>query len=520
MQFEFLIPSKKCLTVNPHGSLAICTLWTPSEFIEEKLKQAKVDISPKTSPMAIIGSLYGGGLKIMLRNLLYNPQIDTIAIFGKDMSESGIHLNSFFEHGEQSTGNFQEYVFEDGTVRELEQVKIIGNEVNYTMDNLVSLKMFKHKPRVITLSTSKINDIKPLVEFINAYKARSLEHHNELERIQVPLPEIIVGSFPSDIRSHSIVGDTIFDSWRQLLVKLKKFGVPVHFRGGKKRNELHNVKVVVNAPQKYTNEDLLAHNISPEMILKYQQELLNPLAPKDGEAYTYGNRLGNYFDDNKAILEHAIEDLAKEDDSRHSYLTLWDNKIDISAESSPCFVSAFFRKIDTELHLTATFRSHNGTNAWPKNVLGLLGILEHVCKKVNDKNILKSNIKPATISVISHSISIDTSDLSNVQSYIDDELEHSNTIKMDSHGYLQISISPKDLEGSSEIVVQHFNRDNEFLREYRGKKPQEIQNQLYRNYVISDIGHAMYIGGQLERACICLYNNIEYKQDKTILMKD
>ncbi len=477
-------------------------------------------MSAQTSPMAIIGGLFGGGLKIMLRNLLYNPQIDTIVIFGKDMSESGIHLTSFFERGEQGTGEFQEYIFDDGTVKELEQVKIVGNEVHYIMDNLVRLEMFKHKPQVISLSTTKITDMEKLAKFIGKYTARSVDVCSALERVQVPLPEIVVGSFPSDIRSHSIVGDTIFDAWRQLLVRLKRFGVPVSFRSGKKRNELHNVKVVISLPQKYDDEDLRAHNVSPEMILKYQKEFLNPAPPKEWEPYTYGNRLGNYFDESTTSLDRVIEDLAQEGDSRHSYITLWDNRVDISGESAPCLSSVFFRKIDAELHLTATFRSHNGTNAWPKNALGLLGILEHVCEKVNGykglESGLKQQLKPATICIISHSISIDASDLSNVQSFIDDELEYGKTIKMDPNGYLQITVSQED----SEIVVQHFSPNNEFLTEYRGKKPQEIQNQLYRNCVISDIGHAMYIGGQLERACICLYNGMEYKQDKAILMKE
>ena len=47
-----------------------------------------MDLDPATSPIAVFGNLYGNGLREMLRNLLYNPQIQVLLICGNNRSGS------------------------------------------------------------------------------------------------------------------------------------------------------------------------------------------------------------------------------------------------------------------------------------------------------------------------------------------------------------------------------------------------------------------------------------------------
>ena len=103
-------------------------------------------------------------------------------------------------------------------------------------------------------------------------------------------------------------------------------------------------------------------------------------------------------------LEIAAQRLKEKPESRHAYIALWDNTRDLpEGTDTPCFVSAFFRRFDGKLTLTATFRSHNAMEAWPENVYGLIAIQRFVAEK--------AGMEPGPLTVFSHSISIDVSSL-------------------------------------------------------------------------------------------------------------
>jgi thymidylate synthase len=81
----------------------------------------------------------------------------------------------------------------------------------------------------------------------------------------------------------------------------------------------------------------------------------------------------------------------------------------------------------------------------------------------------------------------------------------------DPHGYFKISLDTD----SKEIIVDHFAHTHELLEEYRGKSAPELCQKLAKNNAISDIGHAMYMGTQLERAWRSQITGEIYVQDKT-----
>ena len=75
MEFKPLYFADKLTIINPHGTIGVVTLWSKVDYVIERFRQAGVDLDPATSPIAVFGNLYGNGLREMLRNLLYNPQI-------------------------------------------------------------------------------------------------------------------------------------------------------------------------------------------------------------------------------------------------------------------------------------------------------------------------------------------------------------------------------------------------------------------------------------------------------------
>ncbi|MFZ2087431.1 MAG: hypothetical protein WAU47_02560, partial [Desulfobaccales bacterium] len=99
MEFIPLYFGDRLHTVNPRGVIGVVTLWSKPEYVMERFREAGVDLDPATSPIAVFGTLYGNGLREMLRNLLYNPQIQTLLICGHDRSGSAQELSNFFFKG-------------------------------------------------------------------------------------------------------------------------------------------------------------------------------------------------------------------------------------------------------------------------------------------------------------------------------------------------------------------------------------------------------------------------------------
>ena len=88
MEFIPLHFGDRLKIINPHGTIGVVTLWSKVDYVIERFRQAGVDLDPATSPIAVFGTLYGNGLREMLRNLLYNPQIQRIYVCGNDRSGS------------------------------------------------------------------------------------------------------------------------------------------------------------------------------------------------------------------------------------------------------------------------------------------------------------------------------------------------------------------------------------------------------------------------------------------------
>ena len=97
MEFKALHFADRLTVINPQGTIGVVTLWSKPDYVIERFRQAGVDLNPATSPIAVFGTLYGNGLREMLRNLLYNPQIQTLLICGHDRSGSREELENFFD---------------------------------------------------------------------------------------------------------------------------------------------------------------------------------------------------------------------------------------------------------------------------------------------------------------------------------------------------------------------------------------------------------------------------------------
>jgi thymidylate synthase len=253
-------------------------------------------------------------------------------------------------------------------------------------------------------------------------------------------------------------------------------------------------------------------DLSPAALEDYKRAFLDPELG-EGMSYSYGNRLRQYF--GADLARAAAADLALAGDRRHAYATLWDNRRDLGGSDAPCLVSVFFRKIAGQVHLSAVFRSHNAARAWPVNCVGLYGLMEFVCGEANRDpgRAEPEELRPGVLTVTSMSISLDPADLGQVGGLIAERASRPCQETRDPNGFFRLSVDHQ----AGELVAHHHGPDSELLAEYRAKTPGQMSWRLQRDRAVSDPGHAMYLGSQLERAWHCLRKGLEYVQDKSDL---
>jgi thymidylate synthase len=497
LKFEALYFDDRLKIINPYGTIGVVTLWSKVDYVVERFRQADSDLlDPTTSPIAVFGNLYGNGLREMLRNLLYNPQIRRLLICGHDRSGSRKELTNFFNLGLESVVSAEGLIDVIVHYRSPEPgLIVIPARIRQTrriMDNLVQRDHFRRPP----LPPKDLGDpqeevtLSRIREFFASYQPNVFPTDQRPE--VPPLPEVEVQYFPSNPRGHVVVRDTPIAAWKEVLYLLTRFGRRVTLKKGD-RLELQHVKVVVEQPEFEADQELHAVNIAPERLRRYQDDILRGELRPD-ETYNYGHRLRAYF--GLDTLEACADRLVKDPEDRKSYVALWNTSRDLTVkEGRPCLVSLFFRKFEGRLTLSAAFRTHNAMDAWLLNVYGLMAIQGWVAERVG--------LPPGAIVVVSHSLGIDPRELDRALMIIG---PRPFKVRLDPMGYFRITLDGKD------ILVEHRFEDVT-LREYRGKTAASLQHQIARDVAVSDINHAIYLGRQLAKAEMALKDGREFVQD-------
>lgn len=467
--------------VNTTSDVGVVTLWSRVDQARKILEQLGVSLDSHDSRIALIANLYGNGLPHMLRNLLWNPQIKYLLVFGQDLSGSKKELINFFEYGIEPT-----------SYQDTPAFKIIGTD--RIIDGEVTKESFEGRIKLTCLGKLSDLDTKEgIATFFKELPPKSVETVN---RINIGIPEVKISRYPAEPRNQNILRETPIEAWKELVFRVIRFGHKSILRKGE-RLELQNVKVVVSNPTECDERELTEFGFSQDKFLNYQKSILNPDKPADLD-YTYGNRIRGYFKYNGVTvdsLDVVITRLSDDLQSRHAYISIWDNPRDLSEGTScPCLTSLFFRYFDSKLTLTATFRSHNVMDAWLENMYGLISIQRYVANNID--------VPVGPITVFSHSISISSdviqkgklvAALKKTEDQID-PVSGKREPRYDFNGNFTVTIDQEE----KEIVVQH-NFQGMTLNEYRGKSAESLEAQLARDIALSEISHALYLGREIAR---------------------
>jgi thymidylate synthase len=488
VEFEPLYFGDRLTIVNPRGVVGVVTLWSKVDYVMARLGQAGIDLAPHSSRIAVLGTLYGNGLREMLRNLLYNPQIQVLIICGHNRSGSQEELVNFFRRGlEPVDSRLVRYVNREGSEK-VSSCRI--RQTSRILDNLLTPELFSRRLQLLTLGDPK--DEETLARLRQFFQDWQPDDTPPAGRLAVPLPEVAVEYFPSNPRGHLVVKDSPLAAWQEVLFLLSRFGRRVRLAKGE-RLELQHVKVVVERPQFDAEAELQACQVEPEKLRLYQAEILRGELRPD-ETYHYGHRLRTYFGFD--LLAACADRLREDPEDRKSYLTLWDNRRDLKAlEARPCLVTMYWRKFNGSLTLGATFRTHNALDAWLLNCYGLMAVQAWVAAQ--------AGLSAGALTIVSHSLGLDPREMDRAMLVVG---RRTWKMHLDPCGYFRVSLD------EPEIVVEHRWEDST-MKEYRGRTALALQHQLARDLAISDLNHAMYLGRQLARAELALQQRRDFVQE-------
>lgn len=465
---------------NLESSIGICTLWTEREIVEK--------IIADKSLYSVIGNLYSAqGINAMIRNIMANPKIRTIVIWGAELALSGHALKQFIENG----------VDEDrkiiGGRGEIEK-EIVDEEVEEFRKNIEIVDLRGKSAIELKKTLQKIEKKEPF-----AKKAKFFKPSQPVVR---PLPSEQVG--------FRVQGKTVAQTWLKLLNQINKYGRPKHTRYSQK-NEL---KEILNLTAVVTEENTFNEyfpNYLPferKELLQYYPEMTTARRIP-GTSYNYGHRMMKQFDIDQIQLIKEL--LKKRPASKKMIAVTIDPRCDwgqADKGDTPCMTQLLGSVQDNKFFMTVHFRSHDMVHGWPRNAFGL----RRLQKQIADYG----EIEMGSLCLISHSAHIYSDDFRLVEDILmdnyDKELGYSahTHFEFDPRGNLIVSTD----EASKEIIVTLYEPDGgPPIKEWRAKKALELVWKINDWNFISMPDHAMYIGTEIQKAEDCLKTGKKYKQD-------
>ncbi len=488
-------PEKFKVHLGEGTHVGFCTVWNEPEVT---IKRAPALLQQ----CAIIGTLYGRqGVSIIIRNLALNPQIRTLYVWGfgpLSQTKFGVTgkevLLALWKNGVNDDGSVPETNFkleeecDPAVVRKI----IIGVElVDVTSEPLEAVV-----PKIESKETSTY--MEP-VRFTDA-QPRAVER------------------FPSEVIGWVVRGNTVIGAWERVIQRIMTYGTTKGTQYGMPQKELIGVTWVIrdedpDAPQLPTDwpkELLEVTGATADGLIEYFPVILSP-QKQEGTSYTYGNRLQRYPNGTEwidQIADGIIKNFRSSPDTRRAVATTLVPAIDKDSKEPPCLTQIQCLQSDGALHLLVTFRSHDIFKAAIANAFALRKLQKNLCAELG--------FSMGQLQITSQSAHIYEADWDNAKKLMActfTEREPDLVFKAedaDPRGNVTIRVN------GDEIELTLMGTDGAQLTELKGKSARALQAKLAQLDALSQTGHALDIGMELQKAQIAKDKGIPYTQDRPL----
>lgn len=490
---------------NPKSNVAVICGWTTRELMKQRLEAIDPDIMQK---IAGIGQLYTAerGVDMLIRNLLANPRIDTVIFCGKDVSgasKEAMHfLNDDRKLEQRETSSGQKYVATDDGDR----VRVWGNipeKAIYWVRERVEwihplTELFEPVP--LALVVELIND-----RFNK--RTRLAQAMDEPQIYEPPRPDVQI--FPAPDSVQVLRAKTVADGWLELLHYIMTYGkrVPTHY--DQDTLEIMNLVMVITDQNPNFGESDYPEFMpfTYDHVEAYIEALVSP-EKKEDLTYTYGNLMRSHFGVDQFLT--TAKKLAKDRGTRSAVISLWDPNNPM--KGSPCLNHIWFRIIEGKLNMTATIRSNDMFQGWPENAYGLRAMQAVMALMVivregefQSPTGGRHELPLGDLVIVSQSAHIYEDCWQPAKEIVGKHRKYREW--WDEKG--QWVFEQGSTDGQVNALLQ--SPDGEIVAEFRGT-PHKIRREIARRGLISDMGHALYVGQMLEKTAN-LPPQIEFADD-------
>ncbi len=504
---------------NPRHHVAVCCLWTERQVIETLLKNIEYNT---------IGNLYSAqGINSMMRNIFANPHIRVIVIWGAEMSLSGHSLLMFKQKGVDK-----------------ENRKIIAarGEIEKEIPDDI-IEEFRKVVEVVDMRGRTAVD---LVAKVKEMSSKHMEPFSAKTRT-FPQAEVTVRTMPSEQVGFRVSAPTVAKTWLKLLNEIQKYGRPKHTRYSKD----NSLKEILNLTAVITDED--PENIyfpeylpftRVELEAYYAEMLTARQIP--GVAYNYGKRMRvDLGVDQIAAMKNLLKNRP---DSKKMIATTMNPKLDwnqVNKGDTPCLVMVLGSVQDNKFFFTAHFRSQDMVHGWPRNTFALRKLQKDIADS--------AGLQMGPLTMITHSAHMYADDFGLVDNLLmqhyEPELGYSPAVHftfeprgnvvvevipekeayvwpMFSEKYKEQSVPyavaktlplmPKNPQSQAEKLIRATlfePNGGPAMKVFEGRTAQEVAWQITDWNYLSEPGHIMYIGLELQKAEESIRKGKSYNQD-------
>ncbi len=467
---------------DPDQSVGVVTLWTERDVIKDSLEK---------KDYAAIGNLYSpAGINHMMRNVLANPSIRHLIMWGSDMSGSGASLRNFMEKGIDES---YKIIDAPGQI----EPEIPREAVEDFRQNVELIDMRGKPKEVVVEQVKKFKKEKPFRPKAEVF----------------PASEKKVNTWPSEQVSFRIEAPTVAQTWLKVLNMVGKYGRVKSTRYAS-TNEL---KEILNLNAIVTDEDPL-NEYFPEYMpftineLKayYPEWLTARRIP--GTAYNYGDRMRNMDGINQ--IEEMKKLLQNRPDSKKILASLYNVKIDWGAANTgdtPCITQIIGGVQDKKFFMTVHVRSQDMFHAWPRNMFA--------ARKLQKEIADSAGYPLGKLAMITHSAHMYSDDWNTAEQVLQDwylkEAKHKAGYRFDEdpRGNWLIEVDRVNNLITAKLMTPDMSTE---LIMFHGKTAEEVAYQIGDWELVPMTSHAEVIGIELAKAEIALKQGLEYRQDRAL----